>query len=883
MKAVRIRTEYLKNPMGIDIKNPRISWNCEDGKKQEAYEIRAVDENGKEIWNSGKVASDKMHLVPYEGPELKSRDQIFYQIRLTENGVSGEWSEKASFEMGLLNQSDWKAEWVTGNYRPDRKGRFAVDCFHKSVELEKGKIVKKARIYAAACGIYEIAINGQKAGESVLAPGYTDYNKRIQYQTIDAANLIKDYEKLDITAELSSGWYRGSVGAHGLLFQFGRETKFLAQIEITYEDGTIQTVVTDESWQWSNDGKIRFADNKDGEYVDGNKSPSYSGKAKVTYHSVVPSASNNVLLKEHEVFNGKISENSSGKIIVNFGQNIAGYVSFKIEAKKGQIIRLRFGELLGKDGELIQKNAQCISRRKITPLQEILYVCKDGINEYKTKFAIFGFQYAEITADNFDFDSRDFYSEYFKEAEAFYGKAEEKTDLSSLEISSIAVYSDIEETGLFESSNKLLNQFVQATKWSTKGNSADIPTDCPTRERHGWTGDAQIFFKSASYLFDYAAFSKKYLRDVYDWQKKNGRLPMIAPYGGVDFFMWTMNGSVGWSDIGILYPYYFYHMNGDKTILEEYYERMKKYAGFMQNRCGKWGGIYAKPTGVKGKARKFLASSGQSYDEWAEPQDVNKFVWTDFAAPHPEVQTAYTSWIMHLMCEIAEVTGHKDDIPEYRKYEEGCKKAYQELIKQKGYQLDTDRQARLVRPLSFNLLNEETAEYAKQRLIKALENYRYRLGTGFLSTPLILDLVSSYNLEAAYKLLENEEIPGWLSMPKLGATTIWESWEGAKAEGEIASLNHYSKGALCEWLFKGMCGINVAGENHFVIKPLTGGHFTYAKAEYKSVYGTVKSGWQKENGKTLFEIEIPANTTAEIILQNGTTKTVFAGNYCLEY
>jgi len=881
MKAVRIRIEYLNNPIGIDITEPRISWNCEGGVKQEAYEIQATDENGNIVWNSGVVESDQMHLIPYAGPAPKSRELIFVQIRLRESGAFGEWSERASFEMGLLNSSDWKAKWIAGDYKANKKTRYGVDYFNKAVDLNAGKAVKKARLYATACGIYEVAINGTKAGDFVFAPGYTDYNRRIQYQTIDVTELVKtSSNKIELTAELASGWYRSSTGAHGLRCQFGKETKLLAQLEIAYEDGTIQTVCTDESWLWSNDGSICYADNKDGEFVDVNKVPSYSGKAKLTSHVINPTASNNVWLKEHEVFKGKTSVNSTGKTIVDFGQNIQGYITMKFNAKKGQIVRMRFGEYVGADGELVQKNIQCISKKRITPLQEVLYVCKDGENVYKTKYAVFGFQYAEIQTTDFVFDPRDYYGEYVEQAEASYGKVSEKIDFSNAEICSIAVYSDIEETGFFESSNKLLNQFVQATKWSTKSNSGDIPTDCPTRERHGWTGDAQIFFKSASYLFDYAAFSQKYLRDVYDWQKKDGKLPQIAPYGGVDFFMQTMNGSVGWSDIGILYPLYFYQMNGDKRILEEYYDRMKMYAQFMQSRCGKWGGTYAKRIKLKGKGKKYLVNKGQSYDEWAEPQDVNRFHWQDFAAPHPEVQTAYTAHMMHLMCQIAELTGHKEDIPEYKRYEEGCKAAYQELVTLDGFKLDTDRQARLVRPLSFNLLDEKTTEFAKQRLIKALENYRYRLGTGFLSTPLILDLLASYNLEAAYKLLENEEIPGWLSMPKAGATSIWESWEGCTAQGEVASLNHYSKGALCEWLFRGMCGINVEQNNHFVIKPLAGGNFTFADATYNSVYGIVKSSWKKlEDGRMEYNIEIPANTTADIVLPGKQMETVTAGVY----
>lgn len=891
MKAIRLRTEYLKNPIGIDICKPRLSWNCEGGIKQEAYEIQAFNEDGKIIWNSGIVISNKMHLIPYDGPELKSRDKIGFQVRLMENGIWGNWSEKAFFEMGLLEQSDWKAKWITGNYRPDKKALYPVDCFRKIEKLKKSGDIKKARLYASACGVYEFSINGKKAGDFVLAPGYTDYNRRIQYQTIDVTDLVKlscieNNDNLELSAELASGWYRGSIGAHGLRNQYGIETKLLAQLEINYEDGSSQTIITDESWSWSNDGPILFADNKDGEYIDVNRSPSYSGKVKLTNHSIVPTASNNVPLVEHEIFAGKVSRSPSGRTIVDFGQNLAGYITMKFTAKKGQIVRLRFGELLGKDGELVQSNGQCISKKKITPLQEILYVCKEGENIYKTKFAIFGFQFAEIQTGDFTFDERDYFKEYCADVETNYGKVS-KNDISALqkfEISSIAVYSDIEETGYFDCSNPLVNQFVQATKWSTKSNSADIPTDCPTRERHGWTGDAQIFFKTASYLFDYSAFSQKYLRDVYDWQQSDGKLPQIAPYGGVDFYMNTMNGSVGWSDIGILLPYYFYQMNGDKRILEEYYSRMKKYTQFMQSRCGKWGGFYAQRIKLSREAKNYLVNCGQSYDEWAEPQDVKKFHWTDFAAPHPEVQTAYTSYIMHLMCEIAELTNHKEDIAEYKRYEEGCKAAYQELIKQDGFKLDTDRQARLVRPLAFNLLDEETSEYAKQRLIKALENYRWRLGTGFLSTPLILDLLSTYNLNAAYRLLENEEIPGWLSMPKAGATTIWESWEGFNAQGEVASLNHYSKGALCEWLFKGMCGINLSANvvNHFVIKPLAGGNFTFAKAKYNSVFGLVKSGWKKADNKTIFEIEIPSNTTATIILQNGKTEEVLAGKYEFE-
>ena len=847
MKAVRLRTEYLIEPLGIDIVHPRLSWNCEGGSKQFAYQIIAKI-NGKTLWNSGKVESSAMTHIPYGGPDLHSRQRVYWSVKLwDEKGEGGEISH-SFFEMGLLKASDWKAKWITGNYKVRKSERHPVDCFRKNLSVT-GE-VKSARLYITACGLYEAKLDGQRIGNFVLAPGHTDYRKRVQYQTYDVTDMLGTGDH-SLTVMLADGWYRGSCGAWGIRNQYGTETKLLAQLEITYTDGQRETVFTDESWDWSNDGPIRFADNKDGEVVNANREPSYSGKAKETSHRIIPTASNNVPVTEHEHFTPAISKAPNGKWLLDFGQNIAGYICLQLQAKEGQRLTFRFGELLDEAGNLTQKNIQCAGKDRVSPLQQIIYTCREGINEYKTAFAVFGFQYAEAETD---------------------------IELQPEDVTAIAVYSDIARTGFFESSNELLNRFVEATVWSTKGNSLDIPTDCPTRERHGWTGDAQIFFETANYLFDYAAFSQKYLRDVYDWQKKDGRLPQIAPYGGVDFYMWTLNGSVGWSDAGILIPYRFWKLYGDKQILIEYYDRMKRYAGFMMNRCGKLG-LMAKPLGLKGEAAKYAVNAGQSYGEWAEPKDVYPNDWKDMVAPHPDVSTAYTSYVLGCMAEIAEELGHSEDAELFRKYSEGSRKAYQAMADTADYTLDTNRQARLVRPLAFGLLNDDQTKYAKNRLIQALETYGWRLGTGFLSTPLILDVLAQYDLEAAYRLLENEEMPGWLFMPKNGATTIWESWEGTQAQGGIASLNHYSKGAVCEWLFKTMCGIRVDGENHFTISPKPGGSFTHAKASYESIYGTVECGWEKTESGFAVAIQIPANTEAMIQLPNGETHSATSGKY----
>ena len=828
MKAVNLRTEYLVNPVGIAIRHPRLMWICEGGMKQTAWQIVT------EKWDSGKVSSSSMHT---DYPEtLSDRERVNWKIRLwDENDKPGEWS-RAFFETGI---SEWKAAWITGSYRPKKRQRYPVDCFRKVFSVPD---VKTARLYISACGEYEARINGKRAGNFILAPGSTDYHKRIQYQTYDVTELIQTGENT-ITVELADGWYRGSSGAKGRTCTYGTVTRLIAQLEIIDKTGNEHVLVTDDSWDWSNDGPILFADNEDGEIVDANKAPSYSGKAGVSSCRVPLTASNNVFVTEHEHYQPveKIIT-PSGKTVLKFPQNLCGYLSFRLNAGKGQTIHIRLGEMLDDSGEFTQKNIQCVTKGKASPLQEFTYTCTEGLNEYKPKFFYGGFQYALIETD-IPFELNDF--------------------------TQIALYSDFPFTSAFDCSNALVNQLYKATEWSLKSNSTDIPSDCPTRERMGWTGDSQVFFGTASYLADYAAFARKHLRDVFDRQWKNGKLPQIAPFANEDWFMNVMNGSVGWADVGILIPWRFWRKYGDRRILEDNFDSMLRYAKFMISRCGKWGGIYSRPLGISQANRKYAVNAGQSYGEWAEPKDVKAFIWTDFAVPHPEESTAYTAWVLGIMAEICEILGKCDPIPMLREYSEGAKRAYQEMVSTEKFSLDTDRQAKLVRPLYMDLLNEEQTAFAKKRLIRALENYDWRLGTGFLSTPMILYVLADMDIEYAYRLLENEEIPGWLSMPKSGAVTIWEGWEGPKSDSGICSLNHYSKGAVCEWLFDTCCGIRMDGENRFVIGPRPGGHLTHADAAYDSIYGRVESGWEKKEGRTIFTVTVPVNCTAAVRLPDG--------------
>ena len=441
----------------------------------------------------------------------------------------------------------------------------------------------------------------------------------------------------------------------------------------------------------------------------------------------------------------------------------------------------------------------------------------------------------------------------------------ENDGVEILDIEQIAITTKMDRVSTLDCSNELINVFYDNTVRSCRSNFVDIPTDCPTRERMGWTGDSQIIFDTASYLFDCHAFFRKHVKDIYDRQDKNGRLPQIAPYSAEDWFMDVMNGSVGWADAGILIPYRMYLQYGDINILKSNYDNMVRYAKFMIKRCGGARGIYviyAKPLHLSKENKKYGVNNGQSYGEWAEPADVKSFVWTDFAEPHPEESMAYTYWMMDLMVKISTLIGRSENNALFEEYRDGVKRAYQELVTKPRFSLDTDRQCKQVRPLYLDLLNDEQTSFAKERLVKALDNYDWKLGTGFLSTPFILYVLEKIDPNYAYKLLLNEKMPGWLYMAKENTGTIWEGWEGPKSQAGIASLNHYSKGAMVEWLYRSMLGIKIKDENEFEISPVIGDGIDYAEGSYNSLYGEVAVNWKKNEEGVSFEIVVPANTKA---------------------
>lgn len=846
MEATRLRCEYLVNPLGIDITRPRLFWNCLNGIKQTGFILKYSLNDGEVV--SKEYDSSLMHV---DFPVLlKSKDRVNWSLILKdENNEYGKESEKSYFELGLLDKLDWKANWISGDYSPIKNKRYPIDYFKKEFEVND---LSRARLYITSCGLYEAFINGIRVGDSYFTPGSTDYRKRIQYQVYDVTNLLKTGHN-EIVILLSDGWYRGSIGAKGRRNVFGKQTKLLLQLEMVSSKGELTRVCSDSSFSWSNDGPLRFADLKDGEIVDFNLIPSFKNKARLSKCNTTLAASNNVLVKEHETFTPiKIIEHCPKNKVYEFSQNLAGYISLKINAKANQHLDIVMGEILDKSNHVSLSNIQCTYKRKKSPLQEIHITTKEGLNEYKSKFFYGGFRYVEVNSD-LPFE---------------------------IELTQIALYSSFEETSEFNCSNPLLNTFYKNTLWSLKSNSLDVPTDCPTRERMGWTGDSQLFFNTASYLVDYASFSRKHLVDVYDRQSRSGRLPQIAPYNAEDWFMNVMNGSVGWADVGILMPYYFYVRYGDERILASNYDGMIRYARFMMNRQGKWGGVYAKPLHIKHSLAKYAVNRGQSYGEWAEPIEVAKMSWLDFAEPHPEVSTAYTSFVLSIMNKIMDILNkpHDDLYNKIKFRSEMAKKAYQALVETKKYSLDTNRQANLVRPIYMNLLTKEQDEYARNRLIKALDNFGWKLGTGFLSTPFILDVLSSIDISYAYKLLENKKCPGWLFMAIHNSGTIWEGWEGTESDKGIASLNHYSKGALVEWLFRGMMGINIVNENEFLLKPLIYKDEPKGYASYQSVYGKISIGFEIKDDGVHFHVVVPPNTKARFVYKD-IDRELVAGEY----
>ncbi|MBQ8518312.1 MAG: family 78 glycoside hydrolase catalytic domain [Agathobacter sp.] len=849
MKAVNLKTEHMVNPIGIDILNPYVSWNYIEGKKQTAYEIEAVCK-GNLLWNSGKVLSSHMNAV-LDIP-LESRQRVSWKVRLwDENDKVSDWSEEAFFEMGLLEKSQFVAKWINPELECDPQvhkpasylsATFVLEHFNHTDEKQE------ARLYITAHGLYEAFINGKRVGDFVLAPGTYNYENRLAYQTYDVTDLICAGEN-QVQVILGDGWYRSCSGVDGDRNLYGEDVALFFQLEI---DGK-PVCISDENWQASQMGPIRENDMQQGEVVDAR----LEVDSELTdWHSVKIEefgvenlcCSNCVTIQEKEHFIGKIITTPNGETVIDYGQNMAGYITFSLNAHKGQKIVLTHGESLDENDNFTAENFQDRNRHKEGGTeQRVTYICKEGRNVYKTKFSIWGFRYAKVETD---------------------------IDLTDAQFTAIAVYSDMPELATFECSNEAVNQLVKNSLWSQKSNFCDVPTDCPTRERAAWTGDMGVFAETGIYLMDCYPIIRKWLGECRLAQHADGKVSNIAPKNNVpSFFSGLLAGSVGWGDATIIVPYTLYKRYGDIRILEENYEMMQKWYAFLEKRAKE------KPMNPlkllkKNPYRKYTIETGIDYGEWCEP-DVEST--SAMRTPQGKVATAYFAYSGKLMSEIATLLGKPEDAKHYTEVSEQAKKAFRFIATSDG-KIQSERQAEYIRAVAFDLLETEEKKQAVYDLNELVIKNDYHLNTGFLSTPLLCPVLAEYGyVETAYKLLLQDTCPSWLYAVKKGATTIWENWDGINEKGEVkASLNHYSYGAICGWLFSGVCGIRL--ENGKVtIQPQPHPSLEHAKATYQSPVGEIVSAWKYEGKKLYLEVQVPVDAT--VVLPDGKKIEVEAGRY----
>lgn len=847
MKAVNLRTEHLVNPRFIDVVNPTLSWQCPMGTMQRAYQVQVFHEK-EMIWDSSVVESTQMQIC--YPMELPFKCDFSWRVMLwLDNEKNSEWSESATFATGLAHE-EWRAKWISPEENIDPEQRKPAGYLRKKFEIsDKGK----ATIYCTAHGLYIAYLNGQRIGEDLLTPGSDEYEKRLTYQAYDISNLLIEGEN-ELQVTLGDGWYRGCNGIDGIRNLYGEDLSFLAQMEI---DGEV-FLLTDETWEGSQEGPIRMTDMELGEIYDArmeyicNWHP-VTVMDTMGYDPLV--ASNCVPIREKECLEGKLIPALNGEMVYDFGQNLAGYTEISLQAKAGQTIKLIHGEELDENGSFTITNFQPGDRNQSGGIkQEISYTCKEGNNHFKPSFSIFGFRYAKLESD---------------------------IPAEQIRVVAHAVYSDMEETAKFICGEQTVNQLFKNSVWSMKSNFCDLPTDCPTRERAGWTGDAAVFAQTGSMLMNSYSVFRKWLANVRYNQHEDGKMAYISPTNGKGSQISEMfSASVGWGDASVLVPYALYQTFGDIKILRENYEMMKKWVDFLCERAKQ----SRENDPFEGNPyQDFIINTGMDYGEWCEPgMNVMHTMQNAFVNGQPEVATAYFAHSTKILSEIAALLGQGADEKHYRDISEKAKKAYQSICLIGG-RIQSERQCEYVRPLAFELLDEEDAKNAAEDLNELVKKNTYHLNTGFLSTPFLCEVLAKYGYtDTAYRLLLQREYPGWLYAVEKGATTIWETWDGIKEDGSIHdSLNHYSYGAISGWLLSGAAGIQYTHES-LRIEPIENSMLGYVQGIFDSPKGKIVSEWKyDEEGNIQYHFEIPGNTEADIVLADGTTRHVSSGIYDL--
>lgn len=834
LSVTRLTVENLTNPIGLDEKQPRFGWQIKDKERnaaQKAYEIKVMQ--GKEVtWKTGRVNSDQSVFVPYEGKVLQSGNRYTWQVRVwDQEGKSSAWSAPAYFEMGILDPSRWKAQWIESSMTEDTIHRPA-QYFRK--EFNAPKKIKSATVYLTAHGMYEAQINGQRVGKDYLTPGWTSYNKRLQYQVYDVTSLIKTGSNA-IGMIVGNGWYRGYLAWENNFNIYGKKLGAFCQLHLTYTDGSDEYIVTDQSWK-SAIGPIESVEIYHGETYDardeltGWSSPGFedgrwAGVTVKDYPAAILVATYNEPVQKHETFTPvKIFKTPKGEQVIDFGQNLVGWVVVKATGKSGSRISIKHAEVLDKAGNFYLDN---IRAAKATAT----YILKgEGVETFEPHFTFFGFRYIMI--------------------EGYPGEIKPEN------FTAVTLYSNMTPTGSFSTSNPLVNQLQHNIQWGQRGNFLDVPTDCPQRdERLGWTGDAQAFSRTASFNFGVNNFFAKWLKDVAADQLPNGSVPFVIP----NVLGPGASGSTGWADVATIIPWNMYLAYGDKRVLENQYESMKNWVGYMQK-----------------NSSDYLWNKGFHFGDWLfyRPFDDNdgRSAVTDKYL----IAQCFFAHSTQLLINAARVLGKREDMAKYESLLQHIKEAFAKEYLTPSGRLVSGTQTAYVLALNFDMLPESLSAQAAARLADNVKSYGNHLTTGFLGTPYLCHVLSRFGYnDIAYALLLQENYPSWLYPVKMGATTIWERWDGIKPDSTFQtpgmnSFNHYAYGAIGDWMYRVMAGLDTyedgPGYKHIRIKPVIGGNFTQVNASLETNYGLVSSGWKKEGGKIIFDIQIPVNTKADIFI-----------------